>query len=57
MTNEEALALISSCKNRDELIKKLGGTGKNRENMITYLVPLRQQLGITPKQLTSLFKK
>jgi hypothetical protein len=57
MTNEEALALIASCKNRDELIKKLGGTGFSQENIKTYVVPLRKQLNLTPEQLTALFKK
>jgi len=57
MTSEEFIELAKTCKNRTELLDKLGGyenTGRNRGK---YIAPLRRMAGMTPQELTDLFIK
>ena len=55
MTNEEALTLIKSCKNRDELMKKLGGTKLDKVNAQQYFTPLKKQLKLNINEISALF--
>jgi len=57
LSDKELLAMVKSCKNRKELINKLGGDKNDAINRKTYLSPLRKRLNMTPEQLTAAFAK
>ena len=56
MTTEEFINLAKTCKDRKELLQKLGGYENTSENIQKYIVPLRKQANLTPQDLTGLFK-
>jgi site-specific DNA-adenine methylase len=57
MTNEEFINLVKTCKDRKELLLKLGGHKNTSENRRKYIAPLRREAGLDPRQLTELFLK
>jgi hypothetical protein len=56
MTTEEFINLVKTCKNRKELLQKMGGYENTSENIQKYIVPLRKKANLTPQDLTNLFK-
>lgn len=57
MTNEEFINLAKTCKDRTELLVKLGNHTNTAENRKKYIAPLRLKAGLTPLQLKELFLK
>ena len=57
MTSEEFIELVKTCKNRAELLIKLGDYANNNVNKKKYIQPLREAAGLTVQQLNDLFKK
>ena len=57
MTSEQFIELAKTCKDRAELLIKLGNYENTNENKKKYIQPLRESAGLTIQQLTDLFIK
>ena len=57
MTTEQFIELAKTCRNRAELLIKLGNYENTNENKKKYIQPLREAAGLTIQQLTDLFVK
>lgn len=57
MTSEEFINLAKTCKDRGELLKKLGNYDNTDQNKKLYIAPLREAAGMSYNDLTNLFIK
>lgn len=57
MTSQEFIALAKTCKDRAELLQKLGGYADNKENRLKYIAPLRREAKLSRQDLEALFIK